>query len=49
MAKDKPVADSEAAPLQDAEIKVEIKDEADIPDPKDPDAKGTLPSKKTRA
>jgi hypothetical protein len=43
MAKDKPVADSEAAPLQDAEIKVEIKDEADIPDPKDPDAKGTPP------
>jgi hypothetical protein len=41
MAKDKPVADSEAAPLQDAEIKVEIKDEAEIPDPKADPPKGT--------
>jgi hypothetical protein len=41
MGDDKPQADAEAAPLQEAEIKVEVKAEDEIQADKTGDAKGT--------
>ena len=50
MGDEKPQADAEAAPLQEAEIKVEVKEGAEITTEKAGDAKGTsskIPSLKS--